>query len=72
MALCGRPFLAGFYSKDLILEIAFISPINIMIFVLYCLATGLTICYTSRLIYYTLRGDLKIYIDYTRLQMSLI
>lgn len=65
LALCGRPFLAGFYSKDLILEIAFISPINITIFILYCLATGLTVCYTARLIYYTLRGDFNLHRLYT-------
>ena len=61
LALCGSPFLAGFYSKDLILEIAFINSINILIFVLYCLATGLTVCYTFRLVYYTLRGNFNLH-----------
>ena len=56
LALCGSPFLAGFYSKDLVLEIAFMSNINIFIFILYCFATGLTVCYTFRLVYYTFRG----------------
>ena len=54
LALCGTPFLAGFYSKDIILEVAFISPINLVSFILYALATGLTVCYTIRLVYYTL------------------
>nr|YP_009671899.1 NADH dehydrogenase subunit 5 [Laomedia healyi]QCX31759.1 NADH dehydrogenase subunit 5 [Laomedia healyi] len=53
-ALCGMPFLAGFYSKDLILEIAFMSSVNFISFVLYVLATGLTVCYTFRLIFYSL------------------
>lgn len=61
LALCGSPFLAGFYSKDLILEIAFMSPINLVIFILYCLATGLTVCYTFRLVYYTLSGDFNLH-----------
>ena len=65
LALCGSPFLAGFYSKDLILEIAFMSPINLLIFVLYCLATGLTVCYTFRLVYYTLRGDFNLHSLYS-------
>merc|ERR1712180_510426 len=65
LALCGSPFLAGFYSKDLILEVAFISPINLVIFVLYCLATGLTVCYTFRLVYYTLRGDFNLHSLYS-------
>ena len=57
LSLCGFPFLAGFYSKDLILEVAFIGLLNEVRFWLYALATGLTVCYTFRLVYYTLRGD---------------
>lgn len=55
LALCGIPFLAGFYSKDLILEVAFIREVNIFRFFLYVLSTGLTVCYTFRLIYYRIR-----------------
>ena len=60
LALCGTPFLAGFYSKDIILEVAFMSPINLVSFLLYALATGLTVCYTIRLVYYTLSGDFNL------------
>nr|YP_009512575.1 NADH dehydrogenase subunit 5 [Hymenopenaeus neptunus]AXJ93142.1 NADH dehydrogenase subunit 5 [Hymenopenaeus neptunus] len=60
LALCGTPFLAGFYSKDMILEMAFMSPINLVAFMLYALATGLTVCYTMRLVYYTLSGDFNL------------
>ncbi|KAG7172185.1 NADH-ubiquinone oxidoreductase chain 5-like 4, partial [Homarus americanus] len=56
LALCGIPFLAGFYSKDLILEVAFIRNINLLAFILYALATGLTVCYRFRLVYYSLTG----------------
>nr|YP_009406921.1 NADH dehydrogenase subunit 5 [Typhlatya pearsei]ASA39444.1 NADH dehydrogenase subunit 5 [Typhlatya pearsei] len=57
LALCGTPFLAGFYSKDLILEVAFSSLLNEICFWLLVLATGLTVCYTFRLIYFTVSGD---------------
>nr|AKF78373.1 NADH dehydrogenase subunit 5 [Nothochrysa sp. YTD-2015] len=57
LALCGMPFLAGFYSKDLILELASLSIFNSLMFILYFLSTGLTVCYTFRLIYYTMSGD---------------
>nr|YP_009554115.1 NADH dehydrogenase subunit 5 [Bitias brevis]QBA19626.1 NADH dehydrogenase subunit 5 [Bitias brevis] len=57
LALCGTPFLAGFYSKDLILEVAFFSPLNEICFWLLAGATGLTVCYTFRLIFYSLSGD---------------
>ena len=57
LALCGMPFLAGFYSKDLILEIVSLSYINIFRFFLYFFSTGLTVCYSFRLVYYSLTGD---------------
>nr|YP_009343070.1 NADH dehydrogenase subunit 5 [Pacifastacus leniusculus]APS87297.1 NADH dehydrogenase subunit 5 [Pacifastacus leniusculus] len=56
LSLCGMPFMSGFYSKDLILEVAFMSNINFISFMMYVLATGLTVSYTFRLIYYSLTG----------------
>lgn len=56
LALCGIPFLAGFYSKDLILEVVSLSYINIFRFFLYFFSTGLTVCYSFRLVYYSLTG----------------
>nr|UFI48272.1 NADH dehydrogenase subunit 5 [Gymnosoma dolycoridis] len=57
LALCGMPFLSGFYSKDLILEMVSLSYINIFSFFLYFFSTGLTVCYSFRLIYYSMIGD---------------
>uniref|UniRef100_UPI00300313BB NADH dehydrogenase subunit 5 n=1 Tax=Pseudempusa pinnapavonis TaxID=1661850 RepID=UPI00300313BB len=56
-ALCGMPFLAGFYSKDLILEIVSLSNLNMFMYLLFFFSTGLTVCYSSRLFYYVLWGD---------------
>jgi NADH-ubiquinone oxidoreductase chain 5 len=56
IALCGIPFLAGFYSKDLILEVVLLSNINIFSLFLYFFSTGLTVCYSFRLSYYSLIG----------------
>nr|YP_002229146.1 NADH dehydrogenase subunit 5 [Ascaloptynx appendiculata]ACH89995.1 NADH dehydrogenase subunit 5 [Ascaloptynx appendiculata] len=56
LALCGMPFLAGFYSKDLILEIVSMNSLNVLIYILYFLSTGLTVCYSMRLTYYSLTG----------------
>lgn len=52
LALCGIPFLAGFYSKDLILEVVRLSFLNLLIFFLYFFSTGLTVAYSFRLGYY--------------------
>nr|YP_010238578.1 NADH dehydrogenase subunit 5 [Cephenemyia stimulator]QTE20635.1 NADH dehydrogenase subunit 5 [Cephenemyia stimulator] len=61
LALCGMPFLAGFYSKDLILEIVSLSYINIFSFFLFFFSTGLTVCYSFRLVYYTMTGGIHFY-----------
>nr|WHM51557.1 NADH dehydrogenase subunit 5 [Neotermes castaneus] len=58
-ALCGVPFLAGFYSKDLILEMVSLSYINFFGFILFFVSTGLTVCYSFRLFYYVFCGDLN-------------
>lgn len=57
LALCGIPYLAGFYSKDLILEIVSLSYLNFFSFILYFFSTGLTVCYSLRLVYYSISGD---------------
>nr|YP_010155478.1 NADH dehydrogenase subunit 5 [Haemagogus tropicalis]QQX45058.1 NADH dehydrogenase subunit 5 [Haemagogus tropicalis] len=57
LALCGMPFLAGFYSKDLILESVMLSYVNFFSFFLFFFSTGLTVCYSFRLVYYSMTGD---------------
>nr|YP_010164592.1 NADH dehydrogenase subunit 5 [Epeorus carinatus]QRM91381.1 NADH dehydrogenase subunit 5 [Epeorus carinatus] len=57
LALCGMPFLAGFYSKDLILEMATLSYLNSFSFFLFFFSTGLTMCYSLRLVYYSMTSD---------------
>nr|ARH54893.1 NADH dehydrogenase subunit 5 [Bradycellus ruficollis] len=61
LSLCGMPFLAGFYSKDLILEIVCMNYLNIFIFFLFFISTGLTVCYSFRLLYYSITGDFNFY-----------
>nr|YP_009236750.1 NADH dehydrogenase subunit 5 [Telchinia penelope]AMJ17208.1 NADH dehydrogenase subunit 5 [Telchinia penelope] len=60
LALCGIPFLAGFYSKDMILEMVSMSNLNLMIFYLYYFSTGLTMFYTIRLLMYLMVNDFNL------------
>jgi NADH-ubiquinone oxidoreductase chain 5 len=59
-ALCGIPFLAGFYSRDFILEMVSFSYINLIGFILFFASTGLTVCYSFRLFYYVFCGDFNL------------
>nr|YP_009266370.1 NADH dehydrogenase subunit 5 [Hygrobia hermanni]ANJ70481.1 NADH dehydrogenase subunit 5 [Hygrobia hermanni] len=65
LALCGMPFLAGFYSKDLILEFVSMSNMNILIFLLFFVSTGLTVSYSFRLCYYSITGEFNFYSFYS-------
>merc|ERR1711893_419946 len=49
ISLCGLPFISGFYSKDLIIEILIIKGSNIFIFFLIIFGTILTVLYSCRL-----------------------
>nr|YP_271839.1 NADH dehydrogenase subunit 5 [Japyx solifugus]AAV33414.1 NADH dehydrogenase subunit 5 [Japyx solifugus] len=60
LALCGMPFLAGFYSKDLIIEFCSMSFVNVFSFFLIVFSTGLTVCYSFRLAYVSMFGDYSI------------
>nr|YP_007353850.1 NADH dehydrogenase subunit 5 [Paracymoriza prodigalis]AFQ31591.1 NADH dehydrogenase subunit 5 [Paracymoriza prodigalis] len=60
MALCGVPFLAGFYSKDMILEMLSLSNLNFFIFILYYISTGLTVFYSFRLMMYLMIDDFNL------------
>ena len=58
IALSGLPFLSGFYSKDLILEIAFSRYTigGLFVYWLGTLAAGLTAFYSFRVFYLTFWG----------------
>nr|YP_010596324.1 NADH dehydrogenase subunit 5 [Sthenias yunnanus]WAJ61226.1 NADH dehydrogenase subunit 5 [Sthenias yunnanus] len=55
-SLCGLPFLSGFYSKDLIVEVMTMGYLNLLIYCLFYISIGLTVCYSFRLTYYSLSG----------------
>nr|YP_010586557.1 NADH dehydrogenase subunit 5 [Rhyacophila quadrifida]UZZ44371.1 NADH dehydrogenase subunit 5 [Rhyacophila quadrifida] len=61
LALCGFPFMAGFYSKDLILEMFMMMNFNLLIFILLFISTGLTVSYSIRLLYYSFFYDFNMY-----------
>nr|AQP28448.1 NADH dehydrogenase subunit 5 [Promirotermes sp. A TB-2017] len=69
-ALCGMPFLAGFYSSDFILEMFSMSHVNMFGFFLLFLSTGLTVCYSFRLFYFVLCGDFNFVPSYSMVEIS--
>lgn len=49
LRLCGLPFIRGFYSKDLILEVLIMQELSIFLFTIIMCATLLTLIYSLRL-----------------------
>lgn len=66
ISLCGIPFLSGFFSKDLILELFLINKFNKFIIILLFISMGLTVRYSLRLIFYSFIKipQLNIYLNY--------
>ena len=60
IALAGFPFLAGFYSKDIILERVYFCSLNIWVLVGRVVATGLTVCYRVRVMFLGVRGPVML------------
>nr|YP_009350852.1 NADH dehydrogenase subunit 5 [Ophiotermes grandilabius]AQP27945.1 NADH dehydrogenase subunit 5 [Ophiotermes grandilabius] len=69
-ALCGMPFLAGFYSSDFILEMFCMSYVNVFGFLLLFVSTGLTVCYSFRLFYFVMCGDFNFVPSYFMAETS--
>nr|YP_009905732.1 NADH dehydrogenase subunit 5 [Nylanderia flavipes]QGW36350.1 NADH dehydrogenase subunit 5 [Nylanderia flavipes] len=59
MALMGFPFLAGFYSKDLIMEMIYMMNLNLFMMWFIILSLSFTVSYSLRLFYYIYFGEIK-------------
>nr|AML26189.1 NADH dehydrogenase subunit 5 [Scolytinae sp. BMNH 1274291] len=59
-ALCGLPFMAGFYSKDLIAEFLSMSVSGLLVYSIFYLSIGLTVSYSVRLSYFIFFGDYNV------------
>nr|QNV11936.1 NADH dehydrogenase subunit 5 [Polyphemus pediculus] len=51
LSLCGIPFLSGFYSKDLIVELTAQGTYSQFILIILFISLGLTVMYSLRLVY---------------------
>lgn len=59
LSLCGFPFLAGFYSKDLIMEMVYIDSVNFLMIIIIIISLILTISYSIRLFGYIFFSVIK-------------
>nr|YP_009485715.1 NADH dehydrogenase subunit 5 [Rhynocoris incertis]AVZ00850.1 NADH dehydrogenase subunit 5 [Rhynocoris incertis] len=62
-SLCGLPFMSGFYSKDIIVEMVSHSYFNLFIFLIFFVSVGLTVSYSTRLVYFCLSYNMNSYVS---------
>nr|ALO77680.2 NADH dehydrogenase subunit 5 [Eucnemidae sp. GENSP01] len=72
LALCGLPFMSGFYSKDMILEFMSFNYMNFFVYLVFYLSIGLTVMYSVRLSYYSLFNNFNFLKFYLLGDMSFI
>nr|YP_007026863.1 NADH dehydrogenase subunit 5 [Metacrangonyx spinicaudatus]CCI69427.1 NADH dehydrogenase subunit 5 [Metacrangonyx spinicaudatus] len=60
MSLCGFPFLAGYFSKDLLLENILSFNMNFFFHFMSMIGTGLTVSYSLRAMYYMSDSSSKV------------
>lgn len=72
LALCGFPFLAGFYSKDFIIELVYKLQINLFILFMIIISLSFTVIYSIRLYYYIYFSNIKFYRYYRINERKLI
>nr|ALO76494.1 NADH deshydrogenase subunit 5 [Mastinocerus sp. MAS01] len=58
-SLCGIPFLVGFYSKDLVLEVMSLMNLNFL-FIFFYFSSGMTVSYSFRLFFYLNKENFEI------------
>nr|UPL65462.1 NADH dehydrogenase subunit 5 [Cymus sp.] len=76
-SLCGLPFMSGFYSKDMIVELMLMSYTNLFVYLLFYVSIGLTVCYSMRLLYYIMFNNMNMisfgsYIEENNMNLSMI
>jgi len=62
-SICGFPFLAGFYSKDLILETILFEGVNTLFYVGLLAGVLMTVAYSGRLVYYVYIKGTKVCVE---------
>nr|ATF28650.1 NADH dehydrogenase subunit 5 [Pomponia linearis] len=61
LSLCGIPFMSGFYSKDLIIEMMCSNNINLMLMLMMYIGIGMTSYYSMRLTFFSMNTDYNFY-----------
>nr|YP_009735174.1 NADH dehydrogenase subunit 5 [Acropyga panamensis]QBG38661.1 NADH dehydrogenase subunit 5 [Acropyga panamensis] len=59
LSLIGFPFLSGFYSKDLIMEVIYLMNMNSFLLLMILLSLSLTVSYSLRLLYCIFYSQVK-------------